>query len=516
LTSGAWDDRDPALSPDGSQVAFASHRDGNWDLYLLDLRAGGIRRLTETPGFEGHPTWSPDGQWLAYEAFQDKDYDVWILPLTGAQAPIQLTNNPAADTSPAWDPRGRRIAFVSDRDGTPELYLANLDKPDDRYTEVTHSAGEACLDPAFSPDGSRLAYSVRSDGLDLILVRDLDQPDRAPLQLGPGLEPAWSPDGQEVIAILPTPLQRSVVAYSLTRAESLPVGLSLVGRISRLSWTAAGLPGETPGESSGPNASPASSASASSGAGRHEVLGLPGVTAPRPLLSDTTAGAFEALRQRVAAAAGWDFLANLDYAFVGINDPLPPGFAYDDWLYTGRAFAFSQAGFRAGWVEVVREDFGGETYWRVFVRAARQDGSEGEPMRERPWDFTARYSGDPTAYDQGGSQKPDIPESYYVDFTELAADFGFERLPAMANWRTYYPGTRFNEFALTAGLTWTDAMLELYPPEAIITPTPFRTPTTTPTLTPRPTPTPWWWRYLTRTPTVTRTTVPTAAPSATP
>jgi hypothetical protein len=66
----------------------------------------------------------------------------------------------------------------------------------------------------------------------------------------------------------------------------------------------------------------------------------------------------------------------------------------------------------------------------------------------------------------------------------------------MSNWRTYYPAARFNEFARIDGLTWLEAMLEIYPPEAIVTPTPFRTPTPTPTRTPRPTQTPWWWWWL--------------------
>ena len=194
---------------------------------------------------------------------------------------------------------------------------------------------------------------------------------------------------------------------------------------------------------------------------------------------------------------GWDFLGNLGYAFVGINDPLPPGFAYNDWLYTGRAFAFSQAAFQAGWVEVVREDFGAQTYWRVFVRASRQDGSQGVPLRQHPWDFSTRYLGDPVTYDQGGSVKEQIPQGFYVDFTMLAADYGFERLPALHNWRTYFPAARFDEFAQIQDLDWESAMLEIYPRAAIVTPTPYQTPTTTPTNTPRPTPTPWWWRWRT-------------------
>ncbi|OGO11380.1 MAG: hypothetical protein A2Z66_05825 [Chloroflexi bacterium RBG_13_66_10] len=163
-------------------------------------------------------------------------------------------------------------------------------------------------------------------------------------------------------------------------------------------------------------------------------------------------------------------------------------------------------------MEVVREDFGAETYWRVFVRTSPQDGTLGEPLRQLPWDFQARFTGDPEEYDAGGARKAALPTGYYVDFTALAEDYGFHRLAALSTWRTFYPAVRFNEFAMTDSLDWMSAMLEIYPASAILTPTPFRTPTPTPTRTVRPTPTPWWLRYLT--PTITRT--PTSTPTITP
>ena len=52
LTYGAWDDVDPALSPDGTRVAFASNRNGAWDLYVLTLESGEITRVTDSPEYE--------------------------------------------------------------------------------------------------------------------------------------------------------------------------------------------------------------------------------------------------------------------------------------------------------------------------------------------------------------------------------------------------------------------------------------------------------------------------------
>ncbi|MEW6569030.1 MAG: hypothetical protein AB1449_12865 [Chloroflexota bacterium] len=517
LTAGRWDDRDPAFSPDGQWLAFASHRDGNWDLYLLQLQTGDVIRLTQTRAFEGSPTWSPDGRWLAYESNDDDDLDIWVLPIDGTQGPIQLTNQPGLDISPSWDPNGRRIAFVSDREGSLDIFLADLDNPDNRFLNLTHSPAIDEDHPALSPDGSRLAYSSRLEGYEETLVRDLSDLSRPALEVGQGGRPTWSPDGNVLLALLTTPYRTLVAAYPLTGEGMLPLGFPIPPGAESLTWSATPLPGEVAARSADlPTPAPLYQrdlATPSSGPGRVELVYLPGVQSRRSQLSDAVDEAFNALRARVAEEAGWDFLSNLEYAFVGLNDPMPPGYAYNDWLYTGRAFAFNQAAFDAGWVEVVREDFGGQTYWRVFLRTLPQNGSLGEPLRAHPWDFQPRFIGDAAAYDCGGALADTVPSGYYIDFTALAADYAFERLPALSNWRTFYPAARFNEFAMTDGLDWETAMLELYPAAALITPTPYRTPTLTPTRTPRPTATPWWLRW--RTPSPTRTVTPTRTPTLT-
>ena len=366
LTSGEWDDRDPVVSPDGSRLAFASSRGGGWDLYLMELATGDVRRLTETKGYEGRPTWSPDGLWLAYEAYYGDDLDIWILPADGGQPAIQLTDDPASDLAPTWDPSGRRIAFISDRSGFPDLFLADLDKPVDRFINLSQTPYVAESDPAFDPTGVRIAYSTWTDGLEQIWL--LDASELAPVEwVGQGGRPSWYPDGSMLTAILTAPTRAQVVTYGLS-PNGAPLGVSVAGQLDGLNWTAtAKLPSwAAPADT----AAGAETEEGSQPASRPGLVTLPGVVPDGLVLSQAVFEPFMGLRQRAGSALGWDFLGQLDLAFVDLNDPLPPGFSYSDWLHTGRAFALTQAAYQAGWVEIVRQDFGSQIYWQVFVRTA--------------------------------------------------------------------------------------------------------------------------------------------------
>ena len=93
---------------------------------------------------------------------------------------------------------------------------------------------------------------------------------------------------------------------------------------------------------------------------RLALIHLPDVAAPNPQLSPLVVDAFNGLRAQAGEAVGWDVLGGLQNAFVGLNDPLPPGFAYNDWLYTGRGIALSAGAGQSGWLAGVRGDYGVE------------------------------------------------------------------------------------------------------------------------------------------------------------
>lgn len=509
LSNGPWNDKSPALSPDGRRLAFASDRNEYWDIYLLDLASGQVSRLTDTPAYDSSPRWSPDSQWIVFDSYLDDNLEILIASTVNVGETIRLTDDPACDQRPSWSPSGRQIAFASSRSGDFEIWIANLDTPgENRFQNISRSPNSAETNPTWSPDGALLAWESSSQAEAATLyVWDLAQPRAAARPIGPGSIPAWNQFGDQIAATIREPNQDYLLAYTLDGFTSQPpVPISPIQAIAWRSLPISGLPAAFQSSASltaTPLFDPPDPAQ-----NRASLLPLDkGVAAPQPFLHQSVLPAFNALRQRTALEVGWDVLANLENAHTPLTASLDPGRG-DSWLYTGRAFGINPLPLNAGWMVVSREDYNGQTYWRVYLRPQAQDGSLGEPLRVSPWDLNARYSLNPTAYEQGGLPYETIPPGYWIDFTGLTRAYGWQRYPSQTNWRTYFKGALFNEFVIPGGLSWREAMLELYPPDILITPTIVIPPTRTPTLTPT------GYRY--KTPTPTSSFTPTMRPTFTP
>ena len=508
LTTNTWDDINPAISPDGKLLAYASDQNSYWDLYLLELASGNKIRLTDTPEYDAAPSWSPDGAFLAYESYQKGFLGIFIRSVTDSSQVYALTKDSASETSPAWSPLGRQIAFISNRSGEPEVWIADLDKSgDDRFTDISQSPHTVESHPSWSPDGSHLAWASANpaSGINSIYVWDSDNPASPATWAGAGDWPVWQ-DNNHIATRLTAPNQTFLAGYTTGGTVDLPPVL-LPGPANGLTFgnTSAALPGPfkkiaetTPDALYDTTVTPQSDTLP----GRAALISLSGVQAPYPQLNEFAFSSFQALRAQVARQTGWDALASLENAYVPFTTSLDPGLS-QDWLYTGRALTLNPSQILANWMVIIREDFGQETYWRIYLRTTAQDGSQGTPLTQVPWDFSAR-TGDPVAYENGGRLADSIPPGYWVDLTSLAVQYGWERLPALTEWRTYYAGARFNELAFTQGLDWYTAMLQLYSPEFLVTPTMVIPPTFTPTRT-------QMW-YRSPTPTSTPTFRPTNTP----
>jgi Tol biopolymer transport system component len=152
----------PVPEPPG-KIAFASDRDGNFEIYVMNPDGGGLVRVTNNPAEDTHPTWSPDGRRLAFVSNRDGNKEIYVVNADGSGT-TRLTNNTAEDFEPAWSPSTTtpKIAFVSHRDGNDEIYAMNTDGTG--QTNLTNNTGDD-INPAYiAGTGTLIAFASNRDG----------------------------------------------------------------------------------------------------------------------------------------------------------------------------------------------------------------------------------------------------------------------------------------------------------------------------------------------------------------
>jgi dipeptidyl aminopeptidase/acylaminoacyl peptidase len=149
-----------ALAPDRTQVAFSSNRNGNYDVYVMDVDGQRLRRVASTPAQEGEPAWTPDGSRIVYTVTSGTTPQIAITDLEGTESRV-LTTASAGSHSPSVSPDGRTIVFVSARDGNHAIYTMGLDGSNQRKL-TRNSARETS--PRYARNGDLLFVMERGGG----------------------------------------------------------------------------------------------------------------------------------------------------------------------------------------------------------------------------------------------------------------------------------------------------------------------------------------------------------------
>jgi Tol biopolymer transport system component/DNA-binding winged helix-turn-helix (wHTH) protein len=147
-----------AWTPDSGGLVFASNHAGSFSLYTVDIGAGAVRPLELGPA--EYPSAARNGAAVAYEIPRTRNRLAWV-GLGGADeaVPQLLALSTGSDGAPAMAPDGSRIAFVSDRNGSPQLWLYDLAA--NGATALTDLRDALLINPVWSADGRRLLVTVR-------------------------------------------------------------------------------------------------------------------------------------------------------------------------------------------------------------------------------------------------------------------------------------------------------------------------------------------------------------------
>ena len=96
------------------------------DIWVMDLDGSGRTQLTDDPGNDTHPTWSPDGSKIAFTSHRDGNAEIYLMDPDGSEL-MRLTRDPASDRLPLWYPFWNKILFTSDREGGIDVWIMNPD-----------------------------------------------------------------------------------------------------------------------------------------------------------------------------------------------------------------------------------------------------------------------------------------------------------------------------------------------------------------------------------------------------
>lgn len=209
ITNDPAHDVTPVFSPDGSKIAFASDRSGNWDLYIVDIQGGRPVQITNEPTQDLSPSFSPDGKWLVYASYGTQS-GAWEMVVVNVMNP-SVKRFIGFGLFPKWSPVGSQILFQRARQRgtqwfsiwTVELVNGEATRP----TEIIASANAAAITPSWAPDGKHVVFATVVNGAKRegdkrppqsdVWMAALDGTGRTNLTRSrfSNLQPKWSSDG---------------------------------------------------------------------------------------------------------------------------------------------------------------------------------------------------------------------------------------------------------------------------------------------------------------------------------
>lgn len=165
LTNNSVADSDPSFSPAGNRVLFESvDGTGNRDIYTMNAADGGnATRLTTVAAADLAANYSRNGLRIVFTSARNGNNEIYVMNVDGT-GQTRLTNNASSDAEPFFSPDGTKIAFETDRDGNAEIYSMNANGTNQSRL-TTNSSGDNAPDWGGIPSPSTAGRVTATDGL---------------------------------------------------------------------------------------------------------------------------------------------------------------------------------------------------------------------------------------------------------------------------------------------------------------------------------------------------------------
>ena len=191
ITNNNDDDDWAAYATDGKKLVFESQRDGNPQIYVMDVDGKNPKRLSNNTFAERHPAWSPDGKEIMFLSNRDGNPEIYKMNTDGS-GQVRLTTSPFSEFNPQWSPNGKKILYYYEKgDHKDQLYIA--DKDGSNVIKISSDSTHNYY-PSWSPDGENVIYAMNGD----LWKMNLKNPDEKK-ELMAGISYAkYSPDGRKI------------------------------------------------------------------------------------------------------------------------------------------------------------------------------------------------------------------------------------------------------------------------------------------------------------------------------
>ena len=193
------------LSPDGRRLAVSIAAGTRTDLWVKQLDAGPLTRLTFDGALNYRPAWRPDGRSLDFTSDPDGLSHLYNVRADGSGKPVRILAGDSMQIDESvWSADGRWLLYRSGvSDGQRDIWARRLEGDTARVTVSAGSFDEYM--PALSPDGRWIAYVSVESGHEEVYVRPFPATDQARWQLSTlgGSQPLWSHNGRELFYVTP-------------------------------------------------------------------------------------------------------------------------------------------------------------------------------------------------------------------------------------------------------------------------------------------------------------------------
>ena len=185
-----------ALSPDATQIAVTLRRTDGQQVWLRDLRSGGLLEKLTFDGLSFIPWWRPTGRIVNFTSIRGAESGIWSVPADLSASPTRLLPSVQQVRDAAWSNDGTWLVFT---DRASDIY--GIRPGVDSAPRALVKSGAVELTPRVSPDGRWIAYSSNRTGAREIFVSPFPETDRSLAQISRegGASPRWSANGRELL-----------------------------------------------------------------------------------------------------------------------------------------------------------------------------------------------------------------------------------------------------------------------------------------------------------------------------